>query len=380
MGITIIEETKEERNNRLKEYKIQLENRLIIKARELREATLEWKMKNGLNHTYNHCYTKAAKLHDKIFPIDNLPDEVLSDTFLLAFKNNDKSFFLPHEDNKIYKDIYRLRADIPFSPSRKKTDDYKRVITSLISKFKVSQDERSKSPELLKFLGITLDDILYNYREIKSLQLTVESLLQEQWFINIIIENAKEGIPISKNETVKRRRFHIKQLKKKREKLLQNDTYLLFQIYSNDHEISKIKSGLDKKLPKFYYEISSIHFSYFSNVCLKLKQKNFNPLFIRNKTQLKLIIQKYVFLYNNIFEQEQKDYREERNRVNNRKNKPKSTEKYKKYIKIQMHKAEGKNIAEINRLEGYARQTIYKYWKTDTDIEEFSIQNANKIQ
>lgn len=370
MGITIKEETKEERNNRLKKYKIQLKDRLIIKAMELREATPEWKMKNGLNHTYNHSYTIAAKLHDKIFPIDNLPDEVLSDAFLLAFKNNDKSFFITHEDNKIYKDISRLKAEIPFSPNLKKADGYERVITSLISKFKVSQDERSKSPELLKFLGITLDDILYNYREIKSLQLTVGSLLQQQWFKNIIIEHAQEGISISKSETIKRRKLHLKQLKNKREKLQQNDTYQLLKIFRTELEISKTLSDLDNNLPKFYYEISSIHFNYFSNVCMKLKQKGFNPRFIKNKTQLKLLIQKYVFLYKHIFEHEKKLFSEERNRVNNRNNKTKSTEKFKKYDRIQKHKAEGKSISEIKRLEGYARATIYKYWETNAEMEE----------
>lgn len=376
MGTTVEEETKEERNKRLKDYKIQLKGRLIARASELREETPIWKHENGLSTVYDHSLTKAKNFHDKVYPINNQLVEELSDAFLLAFNNNDRSFFLPYEEEEIYKIISRLRHAIPFSPNRKKANDYKRVITSSISKFKVSRDERLLSPGLLKFLGISLDDILYNYKEIKSLQSTVAFLLQQQWFKNIIIEHSTEGIPISKNETIRKRRMHLKQLKTYKDEL-KNGKLRLFTIHHTEGKISKIKSSLDKKRPKFYYEISSVHFNYFCNVCWKLKQKDFNPSFIKNKTQLKLIIQKYVFLYNNIFEQEKKEYREERNRLNNRNNKPKSIEKYKKYLTIQELKAAGKNKIEIHRLEGYARSTIDKYWETNKDMEEIIKQGSN---
>lgn len=360
---------KEEDKLKLQEYKEQLKHRLILKAKELMEKTPEWKERNGLNLPYNHDHTKVNKFHDKIFPIDELPDEVLSDAFLSAFKNNDKSFFLPYKDEKIYKDISRIKGYIPFSPSLKKTLAYKRVISSKISQFKASTDEKSKSPELLDFLDITLDNILYNFREIKSLQLTVQDLLKQKWFNNIIIEHAKEGLPISKNETLKRRKNHLSQLNKKKE-MLQNKTSALFSIYMNDLEISATKSSIRKKEPRYFYEISSIHFEYFCNVCFKLKEKGFNPFYINNKAQLKLIIEKYVLLYNNIFEQEKRDYREDKNRVNSRNRKNKSTEKYKKYLKIQELKSEGKSKIEIHRMEGYARPTIDKYWETNKEWKD----------
>jgi len=368
--ITIMKTYKTENKERLKEYKKQLIIRLQKKAQELRKISAANKKENNLDLPYNHALTTASKCHNKLYPIKEQEVNDLSNEFLIAFKNNDNSFFKPFEKEKIFWNINRLRRYIQSSTLSEEKTKYKSVYNSLISKIKVTNEEWLLSPDFLVFLGITLEDIKNNYREIMSLQLTVQFFLEQQWFKSIIIEHGKEGIPIHKNADVQRLELNINELENKKKDLQKVQNLSIATLRCN-LEISKIEESLDPSNSDFFFEIGSVHYNYFSNVCYRLSKEYYNPFKIKSKIQLKLIIEKYVFLYNNIFEQEKVDYNKERNRINNRNKKPKSTEKYKKYQIIQELKSEGKKKAEICRKTGYARPTIDTYWEIDKDMESF---------